>query len=256
MFHRATPSFSFSILASRSPRRSSSPIRARTLVHCLAEPRMSWSLRQSFSQSFLMISTARVILGCTLSFLKRTFLVLCSPPATTWSQRIAIRGQGVRRHRCQVLTAWVPGDAVPTKSYLKILSHCPSLLTTQFPCWLIANLQFNHFNINLTDQVHPFRFALVRWVEGKFFWGGCKENPPSNALLSCHCTPREGARSRNLLATRRPISSRPPPCTCSTSQEGTRLAWETFPPPALGTDFGATAAVANVVVVSQVNVEN
>ena len=101
MFHRATPSFSFSILASRSPRRSSSPIRARTLVHCLAEPRMSWSLRQSFSQSFLMISTARVILGCTLSFLKRTFLVLCSPPATTWSQWNAIWGQDARRHRCQ-----------------------------------------------------------------------------------------------------------------------------------------------------------
>ena len=110
-----------------------------------------------------------------------------------------------------------------------------------------------------TDQVDPFRFALVWRVEGKkmeHIWGGCKENLPSNALLSCHCTPREGARSRNLLATRRPISSRPPPCICSTSQEGTRLAWETIPPPALGTDFGATAAVADVVVVSQVNVEN
>ena len=146
-----------------------------------------------------------------------------------------------------------------TKSYLKVLSHCPSLLTTQFPCWLIANLPFNHFKINLTDQVHPFRFALVRRVEGKkikHIWGGCKENLPSNALLSCHCTPREGARSRNLLGAPRPISWRPPPCTCSTSQEGTRLAWETIPPPALGTDFGATAAVADVVVVSQVNVEN
>ena len=31
---------------------------------------------------------------------------------------------------------------------------------------------------------------------------------------------------------------------------------EKIPPPALGTDFGATAAVADVVVVSQVNVEN
>ena len=227
MFHRATPSFSFSILASRSPRRSSSPMRARTLVHCLAEPRMSWSLRQSFSQSFLMISTARVILGCTLSFLKRTFLVLCSPPATTWSQWNAMRG---KCQAPQVPSAQVP-DAMPTKSYLKILSHRPSLLTTQFPCWLIANLRFNHFEINLTDQVNPFRFALVWRVEGKkmkHIWGGCKEILPSNALLSYHCTPREGARSRNLLGARRPISSRPPPYTCSTSQEGTRLAWETF----------------------------
>ena len=163
MFHRATPSFSFSILASRSPRRSSSPMRARTLVHCLAEPRMSWSLRQSFSQSFLMISTARVILGCTLSFLKRTFLVLCSPPATTWSQWNAMRG---KCQAPQVPSAQVP-DAMPTKSYLKILSHRPSLLTTQFPCWLIANLRFYHFEINLTDQVNPFRFALVWRVEGK-----------------------------------------------------------------------------------------
>ena len=144
-FHLATPFFSFSILDSRSFLRSSSPMRARTLVHCFGLPRMSWSLKQSCSQSFLMISTARFMLGWTLSFLKRTFLVLCSPPDTTyhlrWENSMTVEGKKLPED-----TQPLPPSADRSASLLT--DHLPSYLSfsrqnvfstfTELWCWKMS----------------------------------------------------------------------------------------------------------------------